>query len=170
MTLDKLKPGQSARITQVGGEGSLRQHFLDMGVIPGAEITLVKLAPMKDPMEFRIHGYELNSFCVKTADNTEGIQCTFCFKGTGAGISISHNVGLNGTELVVTGVDTKNVCLGTVGGNYVNGDTGRTLNLITKNTAVSVICTGSTAGTHSHSTGAATSGQTEYHSQTKNKC
>ncbi len=59
MTLDKLKPGQSARITQVGGEGSLRQHFLDMGVIPGAEITLVKLAPMKDPMEFRIHGYEL---------------------------------------------------------------------------------------------------------------
>ena len=59
MTLDKLKPGQSARITEVGGEGSLRQHFLDMGVIPGAEITLVKLAPMKDPMEFRIHGYEL---------------------------------------------------------------------------------------------------------------
>ena len=59
MTLKDLQPGQSARITEVGGEGALRQHFLDMGVIPGAGITLVKLAPMKDPMEFRLHGYEL---------------------------------------------------------------------------------------------------------------
>ena len=59
MTLKDLKPGQSARIEAVGGEGALRQHFLDMGVIPGAEATLMKLAPLGDPMELRIHGYEL---------------------------------------------------------------------------------------------------------------
>ena len=59
MTLRELEIGSSGRITAVGGEGSLRQHFLDMGVIPGAEIRLIKLAPMGDPMEFRIHGYEL---------------------------------------------------------------------------------------------------------------
>ena len=59
MHLNELKTGQSAKILTVGGTGSLRQHFLDMGVIPGAEIKLVKLAPMKDPMEFRIQGYEL---------------------------------------------------------------------------------------------------------------
>ena len=59
MNLRQLKVGQSARIDAVGGEGALRQHFLDMGVIPGAEVTLVKLAPMGDPMELRIHGYEL---------------------------------------------------------------------------------------------------------------
>ena len=59
MRLNELKTGDSARIERVGGEGALRQHFLDMGVIPGAEVTLVKLAPMGDPMELRIHGYEL---------------------------------------------------------------------------------------------------------------
>ncbi|MBR6584703.1 MAG: ferrous iron transport protein B [Firmicutes bacterium] len=59
MTLKDLKPGQSAVIEAVGGEGSLRQHFLDMGVIPGAEVTLVKYAPMGDPMELQIHGYAL---------------------------------------------------------------------------------------------------------------
>ena len=59
MTLKELELGQSAVITAVGGEGSLRQHFLDMGVIPGAEITLMKYAPMGDPMELRLHGYEL---------------------------------------------------------------------------------------------------------------
>ena len=59
MRLNELKTGQSARVERVGGEGALRQHFLDMGVIPGAEVTLVKLAPMGDPMELRIHGYEL---------------------------------------------------------------------------------------------------------------
>ena len=59
MTLRELKPGQSARIDAVGGEGALRQHFLDMGVIPGAEVTVIKLAPLGDPMELRIHGYEL---------------------------------------------------------------------------------------------------------------
>ena len=59
MKLSELKTGQSGRVESVGGEGALRQHFLDMGVIPGAELTLVKLAPMGDPMELRIHGYEL---------------------------------------------------------------------------------------------------------------
>ena len=59
MTLCDLKIGESAVVESVGGEGALRQHFLDMGVIPGAEITLVKYAPMGDPMELRIHGYEL---------------------------------------------------------------------------------------------------------------
>lgn len=59
MTLDQLEIGRSARIETVGGEGALRQHFLDMGLIPGAEVTLVKYAPMGDPMELLIHGYEL---------------------------------------------------------------------------------------------------------------
>ena len=59
MRLNSLIPGQTGKILTVGGDGMLRQHFLDMGVIPGAEITLVKLAPMGDPMEFRLHGYEL---------------------------------------------------------------------------------------------------------------
>ena len=59
MTLKELAIGKSGIIKMVGGEGALRQHFLDMGVIPGVEITLVKYAPMGDPMELRIHGYEL---------------------------------------------------------------------------------------------------------------
>ena len=59
MKLSELKPGESARITKVGGSGSLRQHFLDMGLIPDAFLTLIKLAPMGDPMELLIHGYEL---------------------------------------------------------------------------------------------------------------
>ena len=59
MTLNQLAAGKTAVIRRVGGEGALRQHFLDMGVIPGAEITLVKFAPMGDPIEFRISGYAL---------------------------------------------------------------------------------------------------------------
>ena len=59
MTLKDLKIGSSAAVKAVGGEGALRQHFLDMGIIPGAEVTAVKYAPMGDPMEIRIHGYEL---------------------------------------------------------------------------------------------------------------
>ena len=59
MTLRDLAIGFSAKILSVGGEGALRQHFLDMGVIPGAELTVVKFAPMGDPMEIEIHGYEL---------------------------------------------------------------------------------------------------------------
>ena len=59
MTLNQLEIGKSAVVTNVGGEGALRQHFLDMGVIPGTEVTLIKFAPMGDPMELRIRGYEL---------------------------------------------------------------------------------------------------------------
>ncbi len=59
MTLKELEIGKSATIKTVGGSGALRQHFLDMGMIPGAEVTVVKLAPMGDPMELQIHGYEL---------------------------------------------------------------------------------------------------------------
>lgn len=59
MTLKELEIGKSAVIKNVGSEGALRQHFLDMGMIPGAEVTVVKLAPMGDPMELQIHGYEL---------------------------------------------------------------------------------------------------------------
>lgn len=59
MTLKDLDMGNSAVICQVGGKGELRQHFLDMGIIPGAEVTVVKLAPLGDPMELQIHGYEL---------------------------------------------------------------------------------------------------------------
>ena len=59
MTLRELKIGESAVVTQLGGEGALRQHFLDMGMIPGAEVTVQKMAPMGDPMELKIHGYEL---------------------------------------------------------------------------------------------------------------
>ena len=59
MTLRKLGVGESAIILSVGGEGALRQHFLDMGVIPGAEVTVIKFAPMGDPVEIKIHGYQL---------------------------------------------------------------------------------------------------------------
>ena len=59
ITLKELKTGESAVIRAVGGEGALRQHFLDMGVIPGAEVTVVKFAPLGDPVELQIHGYEL---------------------------------------------------------------------------------------------------------------
>ena len=59
MKLNELKTGQSARVLTVGGEGALRQHVLDMGVLPGVEVTLIKLAPMGDPMELRLRGYEL---------------------------------------------------------------------------------------------------------------
>ena len=72
MTLKDIKIGKSAVVTAVGGEGALRQHFLDMGVIPGAEVTVVKYAPMGDPMELRIHGYELT---LRLAD-AEKIQVT----------------------------------------------------------------------------------------------
>ena len=59
MTLKDLETGESAVIESVGGKGALRQHFLDMGMIPGAEVTVVKLAPMGDPRELQVHGYEL---------------------------------------------------------------------------------------------------------------
>ena len=59
MTLKEMKIGDTGMITAVGGEGALRQHFLDMGVIPGAEVTIVKYAPLGDPVELLIHGYQL---------------------------------------------------------------------------------------------------------------
>ena len=59
MTLKELAIGMTATVTVVGGSGSLRQHFLDMGLIPGVEVTVMKLAPLGDPMELMIHGYEL---------------------------------------------------------------------------------------------------------------
>lgn len=59
MTLKELETGKTADIISTGGEGALRQHFLDMGLIPGAEVTMVKFAPMGDPLELKIHGYEL---------------------------------------------------------------------------------------------------------------
>ena len=59
MTLKDLPIGKTATIRSVGGEGALRQHFLDMGLIPKGDVTMVKYAPMGDPMELRIHSYEL---------------------------------------------------------------------------------------------------------------
>lgn len=59
MTVNDLKIGQSGIITAVGGEGSLRNRFLDMGLIPHTRVTLQKVAPMGDPMEIRVRGYEL---------------------------------------------------------------------------------------------------------------
>ena len=59
MTLDKLPVGDSAVITAVGGEGALRCRLLDMGLIPKTKVTLVKVAPMGDPMEIHVRGYEL---------------------------------------------------------------------------------------------------------------
>ena len=59
MTINDLTVGQSGVITAVGGEGSLRNRFLDMGLIPQTEVKLQKVAPMGDPMEIRVRGYEL---------------------------------------------------------------------------------------------------------------
>ena len=70
MQLSSLKPGQTARIVAVGGEGALRQHFLDMGVIPGTRVTVIQYAPLGDPMELRLHGYEL-TLRLKDAEQIE---------------------------------------------------------------------------------------------------
>ena len=59
MTIDDLKVGQSGTIAQVGGEGSLRLRFLDMGLIPGTRVSLQKVAPMGDPIQIQVRGYEL---------------------------------------------------------------------------------------------------------------
>lgn len=59
MTVDDLKIGQSGVISQVGGEGALRLRFLDMGLIPGTKVTLEKAAPMGDPIQLQLRGYEL---------------------------------------------------------------------------------------------------------------
>ncbi len=70
MTLRELKAGQSATVLKVGGKGVLRQHFLDMGLIPGTRVKVEKLAPMGDPMELRLHGYEL-TLRLADAENIE---------------------------------------------------------------------------------------------------
>lgn len=59
MTIDDLQVGQSGIIREVGGEGALRLRFLDMGLIPGTAVTLQKIAPMGDPIQLRVRGYEL---------------------------------------------------------------------------------------------------------------
>ena len=70
MKLSELQIGSTATIKAVGGKGALRQHFLDMGLIQGTEVTVVKYAPMGDPIELRIHGYEL-TIRLADADNIE---------------------------------------------------------------------------------------------------
>ena len=70
MKLNELQIGSTATILRVGGSGSLRQHFLDMGLIQGTEVTVVKYAPMGDPIELRIHGYEL-TIRLADAENIE---------------------------------------------------------------------------------------------------
>ena len=87
MTLKELKPGQSARILSVGGSGALRQHVLDMGVLPGEEVTAIKLAPLGDPMEIRIHGYELT---LRLAD-AESIEIERIARVTGGEAQVVHN-------------------------------------------------------------------------------
>ena len=73
MTLKEVMAGKTAVIQKVGGEGALRQHFLDMGIIPGTEVTVVKYAPMGDPVELRLHGYEL-TLRLEDAGKIEVIQ------------------------------------------------------------------------------------------------
>ncbi|MCI8276144.1 MAG: ferrous iron transport protein B [Lachnospiraceae bacterium] len=93
MTIKDLEIGQSAVVKTVGGVGSLRQHFLDMGVIPGAEVTLVKYAPMGDPVELRLHGYELT---LRVAD-AEQIEVEHSGeKAAGSGNVLSDRSGVFG--------------------------------------------------------------------------
>lgn len=77
MTLKELEMGKTAVIESVGGKGALRQHFLDMGVIPGAQVSVVKYAPMGDPVELRIHGYEL-TLRLDDAAKIEVLPCADC--------------------------------------------------------------------------------------------
>lgn len=80
MTLKELPIGKTATILTVGGEGALRQHFLDMGVIPNAKVSMVKYAPMGDPVELRIHGYELT---LRLAD-AQQIEISDVYDGIGS--------------------------------------------------------------------------------------
>lgn len=79
MTLDELAVGESALLQTVGGEGALRQHFLDMGLIPGEEVTLVRFAPLGDPMEIMVQGYELTL----RKDDARKIEVTNVHQGSG---------------------------------------------------------------------------------------
>ena len=98
MNIKDLEIGKSAKITKVGGEGALRQHFLDMGLIPGAQITMIKFAPMGDPVEIKIHGYELTlrladaekieidkPYTVKTDNNIDTRKKDISHPGLGEG-------------------------------------------------------------------------------------
>ena len=85
MTLNDIRINESVIISAVAGGGALRQHFLDMGVIPGAKITLVRIAPMGDPLEFRLHGYELTL----RKDDAKNITVIPC-KETDKHISVSE--------------------------------------------------------------------------------
>lgn len=98
MNIKDLEIGKSAKITKVGGEGALRQHFLDMGLIPGAQITMIKFAPMGDPVEIKIHGYELTlrladaekieidkPYTVKTGNNIDTRKKDISHPGLGEG-------------------------------------------------------------------------------------
>lgn len=98
MNIKDLEIGKSAKITKVGGEGALRQHFLDMGLIPGAQITMIKFAPMGDPVEIKIHGYELTlrladaekieidkPFTAKTGNNIDTRKKDISHPGLGEG-------------------------------------------------------------------------------------
>lgn len=98
MNIKDLEIGKSAKITVVGGEGALRQHFLDMGLIPGAQITMIKFAPMGDPVEIKIHGYELTlrladaekieidkPYTVKTDNNIDTRKKDISHPGLGEG-------------------------------------------------------------------------------------
>ena len=76
MTIKDLKIGESGIITAVGGEGSLRQHFLDMGLIPGVQFTVVKYAPLGDPLQIMLHGYELTL----RVDDAKTIEVSPCRK------------------------------------------------------------------------------------------
>lgn len=91
MTLNELREGWSARIVKVGGDGSLRQHFLDMGVLPGEDITLMKFAPMGDPMELRLHGYELT---LRLAD-AANIEIEDAHEGSFEKTHAPHHVHMN---------------------------------------------------------------------------
>lgn len=98
MNIKDLEIGKSAKITKVGGEGALRQHFLDMGLIPGAQITMIKFAPMGDPVEIKIHGYELTlrlanaekieidkPYTIKTDNNIDTRKTDISHPGLGEG-------------------------------------------------------------------------------------
>ena len=93
MKLNELEVGQSAVIVSVGGKGVLRQHFLDMGVIPGTEVKFVKLAPMGDPMQLTLHGYEL-SIRVADAQNIEVAPLLKSQQKSSRAVIISDHPGL----------------------------------------------------------------------------
>ncbi|MBS5737318.1 MAG: ferrous iron transport protein A [Clostridiales bacterium] len=81
MRMNELQPGQCAYIQAVEGEGALRHHLLDMGLTPGTEITLQKIAPMGDPIELRLRGYELSI----RLEDAEKIQCDIVSEERGVG-------------------------------------------------------------------------------------